>query len=1661
MDPMMFSMWADAAAARRPRRRKVLIGSVLFLLLSVTAGHAQSDNEFRRVDLIRVNDVVYSSKTGMLYATTGRYRIEGIHAIDPKTATVTSMVTVEAELESLTLSGDKLFVYSFDSRKLYGFDLPQLTVSVEIELGDENRPLHPCRLGAAVLVPPGDPEALLVSLCESGNTRGVTVLYRNGVRQPRVLEGDSYLEVFQPTENPDEVWARSESELGRVGILEDGLEVRSVRSIPAPYTTYLHVDSYYSQLQIAEDRVYSSLGAVYDMSLKQIGLYEDEFGALYHSLHLDTQRRTVLRTSLGTVSGLRIYDMDRYVAIGKMDELQDFPISDSVPCGGTCIAIRVSVDEIYIGDISSIPATPATLPTPVSSPEGIITLQIPSSAGVLDRHRNLIHVTVPGTTAIGNQLVSLDAKTLQVKEARATGSAPDVVALRSGDDVVYVGVRSERAVQSFDLAGTAVSETVRLGADVADPTLASPYPAKSIQPIADGEFAVVRQIPHQEQDIVLYRDGIPAPDRIIPDLSHTDFRFIATDTDSIFIYNEGLHAGMLRKIKVDSDGLEFGEVRRDFGGDRVVYASGLFYSSYGQVVRFDGQGLQGVFPVLDPTAKSFAVDEDRRVIYTFWQRWPPGLGIYGQKRLVSLLMSSAENFLPLGGLDLLFPGDFASFPLNLFAVDGDHVVIQWPNELVVIPTRLFQRFPRNPLTHHDVAPGIRQWRGGFADMVYDAPHRRLAVSLNTYEPEIGNRVAYLDPDTGVWSLTDATGSDTGALAFSADGSEMYLELAGFGVVRRYSYPELRVLGDIRLPYLRVAVGGMEAVPGTPSSMAIRQYESETYLYDSGVQRASGAGGYFSGTFGRDASEFFAINSNAGSALRRYSVDEDGFQLLSESPWVASGREVGTHFHYAEATFEAGLLYASTGQVIEPQRARMLGRYPISDAIDGRYMGVVVDTAADRLYSLETNFDSGDLRVFDKHSFQLLGRLVVPNAGGGFRKLLKIHGNRLAFLTTLGFLGVIDIEAIPIQPEPPPSLFPDIPSRPGVHELRLSSTDIAYDPKRGLIYSSVENAGAVIGDSIAAVRPETGEVEHLIPIDGSPGMIVLTQDGTRAYVAIRTPPDGALQRVQEIDLVRKTAGPIIDFEVDVGDHLPPSSVYTMVPVPSRPRAVLASVNWGRGLRILEDGKEEPVATIGDDGYPGYSWIAFGDESTLFGFEPFQPATLTKLRRSASGFEVIEKLTTFLGGRASLQNNRFFFSGGEIVDADTMQLAGAIPGAKGSPLPDLDNGSVYFLEIRHDSDRNAHAYLNCFDSDTFSLQSTRLIPWVGVDFGIGIGRFLQWGPERFAFVTHQTVREQEYRLLLVDLGEQPVVGAPKVDSSGVADAASFRSDWLAPGSIVSILGSRLSQFARGAEFVPLWTKLWGTRVFLDGEPIPLYSVSPTQVNAQIPYDVAVGHHDLRVALEDSLGLPLSIRVQETAPGLFAWPDGTAIAAHVDGSPDAGLAVEPELQTMVLDYLMQRVGEGAVRDRAATAADLNGSENPISAGSVAVLYVNGLGRMSNEPLPGHTFTPIPIQSSRPLATVLERIGGLTSEILSNKPLPGRTPNVSSTASLSRPLAPVRVSIGGLASEILFIGGVPGLVGLGQLNVRVPNLKPGLHPVVLTVGQQQSTPVGLFVGP
>jgi uncharacterized protein (TIGR03437 family) len=53
-----------------------------------------------------------------------------------------------------------------------------------------------------------------------------------------------------------------------------------------------------------------------------------------------------------------------------------------------------------------------------------------------------------------------------------------------------------------------------------------------------------------------------------------------------------------------------------------------------------------------------------------------------------------------------------------------------------------------------------------------------------------------------------------------------------------------------------------------------------------------------------------------------------------------------------------------------------------------------------------------------------------------------------------------------------------------------------------------------------------------------------------------------------------------------------------------------------------------------------------------------------------------------------------------------------------------------------------------------------------------------------------------------------------------------------------------------------------------------------------------------------------------------------------------------------------------------------------------------------------------------------------------------------LSRSTLPATATIEGVKAQIGYLGLAPGFVGLVQANIQVPQLAPGYHPLVITVG-------------
>jgi uncharacterized protein (TIGR03437 family) len=147
------------------------------------------------------------------------------------------------------------------------------------------------------------------------------------------------------------------------------------------------------------------------------------------------------------------------------------------------------------------------------------------------------------------------------------------------------------------------------------------------------------------------------------------------------------------------------------------------------------------------------------------------------------------------------------------------------------------------------------------------------------------------------------------------------------------------------------------------------------------------------------------------------------------------------------------------------------------------------------------------------------------------------------------------------------------------------------------------------------------------------------------------------------------------------------------------------------------------------------------------------------------------------------------------------------------------------------------------------------------------------------------------------------AQTISIGGIVNAASFQPG-IAPGSIISIFGANLAT-ATGAASIPLPTALGTTSVLVNGKPAPLFYVSPTQINAQLPYETAVGSAILVVTVNGSSTAPAALSVQASAPGIMVSAVGRAIALNQDGSLNG--PYKPTLPGTVLTVYM--TGQGPV--------------------------------------------------------------------------------------------------------------------------------------------------------
>ncbi len=185
---------------------------------------------------------------------------------------------------------------------------------------------------------------------------------------------------------------------------------------------------------------------------------------------------------------------------------------------------------------------------------------------------------------------------------------------------------------------------------------------------------------------------------------------------------------------------------------------------------------------------------------------------------------------------------------------------------------------------------------------------------------------------------------------------------------------------------------------------------------------------------------------------------------------------------------------------------------------------------------------------------------------------------------------------------------------------------------------------------------------------------------------------------------------------------------------------------------------------------------------------------------------------------------------------------------------------------------------------------------------------------------------------------LIGPSALPAAGIVNAASFAAGPVAPGSFIALFGQDLAQTVATAGAFPLPVGLGGVSLTINGIPSPLYYVSPSQIDAQVPFEVAPGNATTVLTTGGSAlpGVPLTVKA--VAPGIFVNASNFALVRNQDGS-------------------------------------VNAAANPAPVGSVVTAYGTGQGPVSNPVPTGAAAPDSPL--SPVMAGVMATVGGQTAVV------------------------------------------------------------------------------------
>ena len=971
---------------------------------------------------LATNDLVYDPIRQRIYASIpGSAASNGntLTQIDPITATIGTSTFIGNEPTKLAISADSQYIYAAleGETSIRKFDAASQTAGLQFSLGNSSMFGAYSAYDLAVL--PGsmhDFVAVSRRTTAFGERREGVAVYQNGVALPKIATGSE-------ADRPKGIVFKSTTH-SLYGLAPNGALSAIVAEHTGAILDFVTPNLFSNgeaDISNDEDLLYSTRGEVVDPYRRVlVGAYPGVGSDGVVLSNAATNRVYFVIPSGPSNPTTKVLEFNRltFVQTGFLE----LPSATGLPrslikWGSNGLAFRTTGNQVFLLTTSMIlPVTATPLPSPVQVANGVIQLPMVTNDLVFDSTSGKIFASVPSAAGTyGNSIASI-SQTGVVDNPVSIGSEPSKLAISDDNHFIYVGLNGTNSIRKFDAPTRTPGIQFPIGSQ---PMWAEDI---AVLPGNPNAIAVSRSGPNISMSplgVAVYDEGVQRPQTSEPGgAGVSNLIEFSSNSSRLYGYHNRTTGFNLSKMNIDSSGVsvvsEQSYLIHGFGTDIRYGRDGRLYATNGRVIDPEAGLLVGMFPDAAGLITNLTVpDIDAGRIYFLSG---------GLHFPVVLKVFDANTFIQTGTFTI---NGVAGMPGSLIKTGPNGLAFRTETHVYFISLSAITQIPPTPVpTPTQVASGVTKLDLGANDLVYDPVTQRIYAALRSSAGTIGNSIAAINPMTGEVETPVFVGSEPNKLAISDDNQFIYANLDGGAAYIRFDIATRTTA--LRVPLkdefgLTLSAEDIAVMPGSPHTVAVARRNLNfsprhegVVIFDNGVARNGMTpthGGSNVVEFSTSPATLYGIsNEFFGFAYYKMSVATGGVSVTAGGPGVSAPV-------FEDIKHDSGLLYTSSGVVVNPETGIILGTY-LPGFYEGKTMAFVPDSKTGRIYFM--NFQLGmngappttELRVYDLNTGNSWGALPIPGVTGAPIRMVRWGANGLAFATDRNELYIVQTSLVP-------------------------------------------------------------------------------------------------------------------------------------------------------------------------------------------------------------------------------------------------------------------------------------------------------------------------------------------------------------------------------------------------------------------------------------------------------------------------------------------------------------------------------------------------------------------------------------------------------------------------------------------------------------------------